>query len=58
MAEQYCVKYYSPEDEKVKDVFFILIQIHLENKKKDEEISNEVYELLNKYGAYIDASKV
>jgi hypothetical protein len=58
MAEQYCVKYYSPEDEKVKDVFFILIQIHLENKKKDEEISNEVYELLNKYGAYIDASKI
>jgi len=58
MAEQYCIKYYNPEDEKVKDVFFTLIQIHLENKKNDEEISDEVLELLNKYGAYINASKI
>jgi len=58
MAEQYCIKYYNPEDEKVKDVFFILIQIHLEKNKEGEEISNEVYELLNKYGACIDASKI
>ncbi|ORX84557.1 hypothetical protein BCR32DRAFT_217745 [Anaeromyces robustus] len=57
MAEQYCIKYYNPEDEKVKDVFFTLIQIHLEKEKK-EEISDDVLELLNKYGAYIDAAKI
>jgi len=35
-----------------------LFKFTWKTKKKDEEISNEVYELLNKYGAYIDASKI
>jgi len=58
MAEQYCIKYYNPEDEKVKDVFFTLIQIHMENRGDEQELSDDVLELLNKYGAYIDATKV
>lgn len=58
MAEQYCIKYYNPEDEKVKDVFFTLIQIHMENRGDEQELSDDVLELLNKYGAYIDATKI
>jgi len=57
MAEKYCIKYYNPDDEKVKDVFLTLIQIHME-KQEGSELSEEVLELLNKYGAYIDATKV
>jgi len=57
MAEKYCIKYYNPDDEKVKDVFLTLIQIHME-KQEGSELSEEVLELLNKYGAYIDATKI
>ncbi|ORX48192.1 hypothetical protein BCR36DRAFT_84127, partial [Piromyces finnis] len=58
MAEQYCIKYYNPDDEKVKNVFLTLIQIHMEKQKEGEELSEKILDLLNKYGTYIDATKI